>query len=111
MIDRLLGTPCTITRREQDIVRDDHGNETLVDADPVTASCHVNERNTRQDETPEPNADTTATIYLRPDVAVSEHDLITVGGREWEVDGAPAQRRRSPTGAVHHLEVPVREVR
>lgn len=106
---RLIATPCTITTRTRgadDAWGDPTWTETSRDA-----LCHVNERSASEDEQPSQLSTAVATIYLEPDETISEHDSIEVDGRVWEVAGSPAQRRRAPTGAVHHLEVPAMEIR
>lgn len=109
MIANLLRTPCTITTRTDGPV-DDDGVPTDVETTRTTL-CHVNERSVSEDLAPEQRTEARATIYLAADDPITEHDSVTVDGRVWEVDGAPTQRRRAPSGAVHHLEVPAREVR
>jgi hypothetical protein len=109
MIARLLRTPCTITVRTAGSV-DGWGNPATTETTRTTY-CHVNEGNQAENVAPEHRAEAGATVYLAADDPVTEHDSITVDGREFEVTGPPVQRRRAPTGEVHHLEVPVQEVR
>jgi hypothetical protein len=109
VIDRLLQTPCTVTDRVRG-ANDDYGDPTWTETVRDTV-CHVNELSTSEDQAPEVRAEARAIIYLAPDDPITEDAKVTVDGRTWEVDGAPVQRRRAPTGQVHHLEVPVKEVR
>lgn len=109
MIDRLLHTPCTITDRVRG--PDDEWNDpTWVETTRGTY-CHVHELSTSEDLAPEMLTEARAIIYLAADDPITEDASIEVDGRTWEVDGAPVQRRRAPTGRVHHLEVPAKEVR
>lgn len=106
---RLIATPCTITPVTLG-AKDENGNEALTDGTPVDTFCHVNERSTSEEQIPEQFTETLATVYLLPTETIAPLYQIDVDGRTWEVSGAPAQRRRAPTAAVHHLEVLCREV-
>jgi hypothetical protein len=108
-IARLLQTPCTITDRVRGA--DDEWNDPTWTETTRSTHCHVNELSTNEDLAPEVRAETRAIIYLAADDPITEDGKIEVDGRTWEADGHPVQRRRAPTGAVHHLEVPVKEVR
>lgn len=109
MIDHLLGTPCTVVNR---VPNGTNGSgEQIWTETPMATTCHINPTGTDENIDPDARATVAATIYLRPDVPVGEHDRITAAGVSWEVTGIPVQRRRAPTGQVHHLEVPVRVTR
>lgn len=104
----LLISSATITRETAGDV-DDYGNP-VIEWTEVAAGvpCRVFQQNGDELTEDRDTVQRRATVYLEAGADVSPLDRIDVDGVTWEVDGPPLPAVGSV--ALHHFEVPVRQV-
>lgn len=107
-VGNLITLPCKILRHAP-AADDEYGNDTdtVVEVETV---CYLNQRQVNE---PAEYGEVTSEswrIYLLPGEQIGNRDEIEVGGRVYELDGAPYPVTNPSTGQPSHIQVEVKIV-
>lgn len=111
MIGSLLRQTVTIQHRTA-TATDDHGNSTTSFSSTTVTKGYVEPREIGDLEVDDrqETSQLRHRLVLAAGTSIAAGDRVVMGTRTFEVDGEPRQAVRATTGAVHHLEVSLREV-
>jgi len=103
---RLLNYPITLVARSEG-PEDAWGSPTEVDT-LTEALCYYRQDASTDSDEGGTTTDQTLTIFLAPDVQMSDVDAVVLDGVEYEVVGEPDRELNARLGKVNHLAVRVR---